>query len=110
MSARQKNRAMERHDCFPGPGRTGDPRRTGVDPLHHLALRRVQKDSPLLPRIVERARQLLDIAHRTKAPQGIRMLERIGGGHRLDSLRRDTGGKVEQSLRRLGRQMVGQFQ
>jgi hypothetical protein len=60
--------------CRPSPR----PRRAAVVALDELALRRVQEDRPLLPRVLERALQLLDVGEHAEAALGVRVLERVG--------------------------------
>ena len=93
---------------FPVPA---DPE-TRVGPLYaFFTIRRVQEDCPLLPRELEGALQLVCVLHEAKATLRIRMREWVRAGGRV---RRPVwcaaGGKLQQRLRRFGRQVVGEIE
>ena len=84
---------------FPVPARARDAGRAAAYVLHDPALRRVQEDRPLLPRIFERALQLLHILHESKAALRIRVRERVRVGDRMDRpIRRAAGRKFQQGF------------
>jgi hypothetical protein len=68
----------------------------------------MQKDAPLVPRVVERAFEFLHIAHEAEAALGIGVLELIASwnnGRRELGLR--PGCQVEQGFRGLGGKVTG---
>jgi hypothetical protein len=81
MNPREPNGVVQPDDCLAGPGRSGAARRPVVVALDNSALRRMQKDSPLLPGIIERALQFLDVGQHAETPLRVRMRE--GGGKAL---------------------------
>ena len=111
MRAGEMNGAVERHDGLSGAGRARDAGRAAVCVPHDPALRRMQEDRPLLPRELERALQLVGVLHEAEAALRVRVRERVRvGGHSCRALRRAAGGKLQQRLRRLGRQVVGEIE
>ena len=68
--------------------------RVRYTPLPPTALRRVEKDNPFLPGIVQGACQFLDIGHDPEAALGIRVLERIGD-RGLQGWRLAAGGQFQ---------------
>ena len=109
MDARQMHRAMQSHDGLAGPGGPRYARWAAVAPFDHLPLSGMQKDRPLLPRILERSAQLLLVGHDSEAALSIGMGKRIPIRGSVDRpLRRATGRQLQQRLRRLGGQMICQ--
>jgi hypothetical protein len=101
----QMHRSVERHDRLPRAGRPGHARRPAVPALHRLALRRMQEDRPLVPRVLERPLQLLAARHRAEPPPRVRMLERVRIRHmRIGSLR--LGHHLALSARILRRELL----
>ncbi len=100
ICAGQKDGAMQRDDGFAGARRTGDARRAAVVALDQLALRRMQKDGPLLPGIIEGARKFFDIRHHAEAALRIGMIEGIcaDGAQALPPLAATPVAKFEQRL------------
>ena len=91
-----------------GTRHAGRPRKL---PLDDLALGRVQKDRPLLPREVEGPFELVLVGHDPEATLGVRVLEGVGLGRSMHRHgRRVPRCQLEQSLGGLGRQVVGQLE
>ena len=102
---------MERHDGLARAGRARDARRAVVLPFDELALGRVQEDGPLLPGIVQRPLQRLQVRHHPEAALRVRMRERIGARQsRHRTVRRTAGRKLQQRLGGLARQMIGEVE
>jgi hypothetical protein len=82
-----------------------------VVPFNQNALRRMKENRPLVPGVVERALQFLDIGHHAETALGVGMRERISSNsRRLGDLWRDTGGQIQQRFGGLGRQVIREFQ
>ena len=77
MAAGEEYRPVQRNDGLARARRTGHPRRAAVVPLHPLALRRVEKDRPLLPGILQGALQFLDTVYNSEPALRIGMCERV---------------------------------
>src|ERR1019366_2033132 len=91
--------AMQRNDGLARAGRAGHPRRAAVIALNQGALRRMKKDRPFVPGVVERALQFLYVGHYAGAALSVGMRERIGSrDHRLGGLRNDTCCEIQQRL------------
>jgi hypothetical protein len=100
---------VQRHDRLPRPRRARDAGRPTEVALHELALRGMQEHDPPLPRVLERALQLLDVLDDPEAPLRIRVLKRVdlrADEHRF--ARPAAGGELEQRLSRFTRQAVDQ--
>src|SRR5207253_2675151 len=107
----QMHSPVQRDDRLARAGRTRDPRRPVEIALDQFSLRRMEKDRPFVPRIVERSRQFLDIAHYTEATLRVRMLERVGDLRgRWSHLWFAAGSKLQQRFSRLCWQMVSHRQ
>jgi len=79
MGARQIGGAVQRNDCLAGTGRAGYASRTGEIVLYYLPLIGVEKDGPLVPRIIEGTLQFLEARDIPKPALSVRMVE---GGRR----------------------------
>jgi hypothetical protein len=109
MVPRQSDSPMQGDDRLAGSGRARDARRPAIAPIDQPALRRMKKDCPFLPRVVERPFQLLDIGQDPEAAL------RIGMGKRVDRrrrrpFRRRPGREIEERLSRLLWQMAGDIE
>src|ERR1019366_10244295 len=78
VGSSEVNCTMQRDYCFPSSGRTRDASRPTVIPFHQEALRGMEKDGPLLPRILERPLQFCLIVHHAEAALCVGMLEWVG--------------------------------
>ena len=98
---------MQRHDGFSCPGRTRNPGRTGEGSLDKVSLGRMQKDRPLVPRIVERLLQFFCVGQNAEAALGVRVSKRIGFDRsRFGRLRFLAHSQFQQSFLRLLRQVL----
>lgn len=102
--------AMQRDDRLAGARGTGHPRRARVVALDPFALRGVQEDRPLIPGIVQRLLERLDIRHQAEASLRIRVSERIGARRRLTNHRPAAGCQLKQCFGSFGGQMAGEIQ
>lgn len=111
VPAGQKDRPVQRDDGLAGSGRAGDPRRAAVVALSIGALRRVQEDGPLLPRVFKRPLQFLDIREHAEPAQRIGVAEWIGLGRRhCWGLRSHPGREIQERLRGFLRQVIGHIE
>ena len=102
---------MQSHDRLAGTSRPRDPGRPAIVPFNQCPLARMEEDRPLLPRSFQRTFQLLAVGHDAKAALGIGVVELVRiGWERRRNLRRSPGCQLEQCLRRLCRQVVGQLE
>src|SRR4051812_47312959 len=102
---------MQRDDRLARSRRPRDSGRAGLVALDPLPLLGVQEDRPLLPRIIERSRQLFQIAHYAEPALGVGMFERVvDGRERLGYPRFAANSKFQQRLGGLARQMSGEVE
>ncbi|TDQ53191.1 hypothetical protein EV658_1451 [Phaeovulum veldkampii DSM 11550] len=107
IGAGKMDRTMQRHDGFSCPGRTRNPGRTGEGSLDKVSLGRMQKDRPLVPRIVERLLQFFCVGQNAEAALGVRVSKRIGFDRsRFGRLRFLAHSQFQQSFLRLLRQVL----
>jgi len=107
IAASQVRCAVERDDGLPSPCRARNTCWSAEAALDQFPLRGVEEDRPPLPRILERARQLVHVGHDAEPALRVWVLERIGRrGRRLRLLRCTPGRQLEQCLGGLGGQVL----
>src|SRR5437870_1876980 len=106
---REMHSPVQSDDRLTRARRTRDPRRAVEIALDQLSLRRMEKDRPFVPRIVQRSCQLLDVGHHTEATLHVRMLERVVDlSGRLSHFWLAAGSQFQQRFSGLCGQMIGQ--
>src|ERR1035438_4753607 len=71
----EEDGAMQCNDGLARSRRASHPRRAAVIALNQGALRRMQKDRPFVPGVIERAFQFLCVGHGAEAALGVGMCE-----------------------------------
>ena len=107
----QVDRAVQRHDGLAGTRRSRYARRAVEAPFHHLPLRRMQEDRPLLPRVFQCPLQLFLVGHDPEAALRVGMGVRVSvRGRARRPLRRAAGGKCQQSFGGLSGEVIRDLQ
>lgn len=106
VGAGEMHGPVEGDDRLARSRRSGDAHRTAEGALHELALRRMEKDRPLLPRRLQRALQLLPALDDAEPPLRVGVLEGVHVRRQIERQRRQrrAGGQIQQRLGRLARQ------
>ena len=80
-SPSETNGAVQGDDGLARPRRADDPCRAGEVTIRKLALRGVEEDRPLVPRSVERRRELRLVPDETETALGVGVVEASSGFH-----------------------------